>query len=220
MNFNDYSDDKNSDLEDYDKDGVYLWDDKDPPESDSNSDHLGDDFDKTFKSIREKEADYIENKPMCPLCGKVLIMRPSNFNEGEFWWGCSGFPDCTYKVNEKNNGWPLPKYEKHSYSNFNNKKESPKNDEEINFEDIFGWNKEAKKDMRCKPEQANNLKGNLKNKTGENIVNDTGEINFKKGKSNNKFILYCFYFVFGISVVCFFIAIIVVLINIFGYFIK
>ena len=215
MNYNDYSNDKNSELEDYDRDGVYLWDDKDPQENDSDNDHLEDDFDKTFENIRENEADYIENKPICPRCGKILIMRPSNFNEGEFWWGCSGFPDCTYKINEKNNSQPPPKYEKHFNSSIY-KKRSLRNDEEINFEDIFGWNKEAKKDTRRKPEQANNLK----NKARENIVNKTGKINLKKGKFNNKFILYCFYFIFGIAAVNFLIVLIIVLINIFNYLIN
>jgi DNA topoisomerase-3 len=34
----------------------------------------------------------------CTTCGKALVRRPSK-TKGQFWWGCSGFPDCrqTYR---------------------------------------------------------------------------------------------------------------------------
>jgi DNA topoisomerase-3 len=39
-----------------------------------------------------------ENAHACPSCGKPLVRRASKANKGGYWWGCSGFPHCTFKA--------------------------------------------------------------------------------------------------------------------------
>jgi DNA topoisomerase-3 len=43
----------------------------------------------------------------CPECGKPLTRRPAK-RAGIFWWGCSGFPTCSYRAFD-DNGKPQPK---------------------------------------------------------------------------------------------------------------
>ena len=38
-----------------------------------------------------KHIDILNNKPICPECGKEMVVRKSKF--GEFY-GCAGFPKC------------------------------------------------------------------------------------------------------------------------------
>tara|TARA_R110002124_G_scaffold233406_1_gene398734 strand:- start:101127 stop:103403 length:2277 start_codon:yes stop_codon:yes gene_type:complete len=38
---------------------------------------------------------------LCPDCNKGLIRRPAK-SKGNFWWGCSGFPACTFRAFDKN----------------------------------------------------------------------------------------------------------------------
>ena len=42
-------------------------------------------------------SEAAKNVPLCPLCGNVLKKRCGK--HGEFW-GCMGYPDCTYTKNE------------------------------------------------------------------------------------------------------------------------
>lgn len=39
----------------------------------------------------------VRQTPLCPACGRSLVLRKGKF--GTFW-GCSGFPGCRYTRNE------------------------------------------------------------------------------------------------------------------------
>jgi DNA topoisomerase-3 len=58
-----------------------------------------------------KPPELSEHK--CPDCGKPLIRRPAK-KKGVFWWGCSGFPGCSYRAFDNNGKPQAPKSAKAS----------------------------------------------------------------------------------------------------------
>ena len=32
----------------------------------------------------------------CPNCQSPLVQKPSKFKQGDFFWGCSNYPNCKY----------------------------------------------------------------------------------------------------------------------------
>jgi len=44
-----------------------------------------------------------KKKLKCPMCGKWMIRRKSNWGNN-FWWGCPNYPKCKVKANEHPNG--------------------------------------------------------------------------------------------------------------------
>lgn len=43
-----------------------------------------------------KEEKRMNNNPICPTCGKIMVVRKGAL--GEFY-GCTGYPNCTTTVN-------------------------------------------------------------------------------------------------------------------------
>ena len=48
------------------------------------------------QSDQTDPADPTDQIPSCPRCGKPMVLRTvrSGSNEGNQFWGCSGYPDC------------------------------------------------------------------------------------------------------------------------------
>lgn len=42
-----------------------------------------------------------KNAPQCPECSSALIRRKNSSKGKGFWWGCSGYPDCTQTYPDK-----------------------------------------------------------------------------------------------------------------------
>lgn len=51
-----------------------------------------------------KKAE-VSSEHVCPQCGKGLVRRPSQKDKKRFWWGCSGYPQCTFTAFD-NHGKP------------------------------------------------------------------------------------------------------------------
>lgn len=47
-------------------------------------------------SVKEKDADYERNAPLCPKCGAEMVRRTAKKgkNIGKEFWGCTDFPGC------------------------------------------------------------------------------------------------------------------------------
>ena len=48
------------------------------------------------RSLRSVGSDKSDGKPVCPNCGKPMVLRTARKGQkaGQPFWGCSGFPDC------------------------------------------------------------------------------------------------------------------------------
>ena len=48
------------------------------------------------RSLRSDGSDKSDGKPVCPNCGKPMVLRTARKGQkaGQPFWGCSGFPDC------------------------------------------------------------------------------------------------------------------------------
>ena len=42
------------------------------------------------------------NVPLCPNCGKAMVRRQNTKNKGEYFWSCSGYPDCKTTAQDVN----------------------------------------------------------------------------------------------------------------------
>ena len=51
------------------------------------------------------EKAEVSSEHVCPQCGKGLVRRPSKKDKKRFWWGCSGYPQCTFTAFD-NHGKP------------------------------------------------------------------------------------------------------------------
>ncbi len=47
----------------------------------------------------------VSSEHKCPQCDSGLVRRPSKKDKKKFWWGCSGYPKCSYTTFD-NNGKP------------------------------------------------------------------------------------------------------------------
>jgi len=56
---------------------------------------------KKSKSDRAGLPDHSDIIPICPLCGKAMVLRTSKSGKstGKQFWGCSAYPDCKGIVN-------------------------------------------------------------------------------------------------------------------------
>ena len=57
--------------------------------------------------LSEKTPLSASTEHKCPDCHQGLVRRPAK-KKGFFWWGCSGFPSCSYRTFDKN-GLPVRK---------------------------------------------------------------------------------------------------------------
>lgn len=53
---------------------------------------------------KKTKKEVVLSEFLCPECKKPLIRRPAK-SKGNFWWGCSGFPECKKRLFD-NNGKP------------------------------------------------------------------------------------------------------------------
>ncbi len=44
----------------------------------------------------------VSDEHKCPNCDSGLVRRPSKKDKKKFWWGCSGFPKCSYTTFDDN----------------------------------------------------------------------------------------------------------------------
>ncbi|NLD38716.1 MAG: four helix bundle protein [Desulfatiglans sp.] len=53
-------------------------------------------FRENKKAIQPEQADLPDSAPLCPICGKAMVVRTakSGKNAGNRFWGCSDYPDC------------------------------------------------------------------------------------------------------------------------------
>lgn len=61
-------------------------------------------IEKKISALKDAEITINVAKPThsCPECGKGLIRRPAKVKKNGYWWGCSGFPKCSFRAYDKN----------------------------------------------------------------------------------------------------------------------
>jgi DNA topoisomerase-3 len=53
------------------------------------------------KQKSKKRKSPAVSKHKCKACSKGLVRRPSVRTKGEWWWGCSGYPECKKTYQDK-----------------------------------------------------------------------------------------------------------------------
>jgi four helix bundle suffix protein len=70
--------------------------------------NTSDKSDLSDRSDLTDQSDLTESAPVCPSCGKTMILRTARQgkNAGSKFWGCSAYPDCrgTKQFEEQENG--------------------------------------------------------------------------------------------------------------------
>ena len=50
---------------------------------------------------KKAEAEPKEPEYRCEKCGASMVKRADKYREGEYWFGCSNYPECKHTVKDR-----------------------------------------------------------------------------------------------------------------------